>query len=215
MIVYVCSQYGGIEENYQTAKRYGKYVVSKGNMAIIPHTMLHGIVDDRNPEERIQALELGKKLMTLCDEVWVFGGKVSPGMEGEITEAARLGKTIKYVKCLPTASVREEAITLCLTEYNKYFNGLITPVISEDIAVFIKQGVSDKLITHCMGIAARRQRPWIYCKRILERCVCERIYTLEEFEAGKAAKKQNQMATYDAQAVEEILKKGGTICEKI
>lgn len=206
MNIYVCSPYGGQEENYETAKRYGKYVIDRGHMAIIPHTMLHGVVDDRITEQRTNALALGKQLMTLCDEVWVFGQNVTCGMEGEINEAVRTGKPIKYIKCLPSITGQAIAISLCLKEYNNYFSGFLTRVISDDMSHFIRYGVSEKLILHCMGIASRRQKPWIYCKRILDRCLSENILTVEDFDKRKAEGKKNEHFGYTDEELKQIEK---------
>lgn len=206
MNIYVCSPYGGQEENYETAKRYGKHVIDQGHMAVIPHTMLHGVVDDRITEQRTNALALGKLLMTLCDEVWVFGQKITCGMEGEINEAVRINKPIKYIKSLPNRTGQAIAISLCLKEYNNYFTGFLTGVISDDMSHFIRYGVSEKLILHCMGIAARRQKPWIYCKRILDRCLSENVYTVEDFEKRSAAPKQNESFGHSSSELNEIEK---------
>lgn len=211
MIIYVCSPYGGQEENYETAKRFGKYVIEHGHIAIIPHTMLHGVVDDNILEQRLSALALGKQLMTLCDEVWVFGKNITSGMEGEINEAVRINKPIKYIKCLPSITGRAIAISICLKEYSNYFSGFLTPVISEDMSHFIRYGVSEKLILHCMGIAARRQKPWIYCKRILDRCLSENVYTVEDFDKRKAENKKNEHFGHtdgELKQIEEMINRG-------
>ena len=211
MNIYVCSPYGGQEENYETAKRYGKYVIDRGHMAIIPHTMLHGVVDDNVPEQRLNALALGKQLMTLCDEVWVFGQNVTCGMEGEINEAVRTNKTIKYIKYLPSIMGQATAISLCLKEYNNYFSGFLTRVITDDMSHFLRYGVSEKLILHCMGIASRRHKPWIYCKRILDRCLSENVYTVEDFEKrASGGKKKEEFGHTDGELrqIEEMINRG-------
>lgn len=210
MTVYICSPYGGQEENYEKAKKYGRYAAGRGHVPIIPHTMLHGVLDDRISEQRTSGLELGKRLMTLCDAVWVFGEQTTPGMQGEINEAVKLGKPVEYIKLMPQGDGQAEAISLCLKEYSKYFTGWITSVITEDIAHFIRCGITDKLIIHCMGIAARSQKPWIYCKRILERCQAEKIYTLEEFgrNANKNRANVSNFSTHDINQVEELINRG-------
>jgi len=41
-------------------------------------------MDDHNPEDRRKALEMNKKLLEFCDELWIFGDEITEGMKGEI-----------------------------------------------------------------------------------------------------------------------------------
>lgn len=91
MIVYVCSPYGGLQENYESAVEYCKWVVQEGNTPIASHVMLHGILSDDCPYQRKQGLAAGLELLKIVDEVWVFGDRISRGMAGEIAHAAKLG----------------------------------------------------------------------------------------------------------------------------
>ena len=54
------------------------------------------MLNDNNPEEREVGTLYGLSLLAICDEIWCFGDKLSPGMEQEIKEAKRLKKRIKY-----------------------------------------------------------------------------------------------------------------------
>jgi len=91
MIVYVCSPYGGLQENYENAVEYCKWVVKEGHTPVCSHVMLHGILSDDCPQQRKQGLAAGLALLEIVDEVWVFGDKISRGMAGEIAQATKIG----------------------------------------------------------------------------------------------------------------------------
>lgn len=91
MFVYVCSPYGGLQENYENALEYCKQVAQKGHIPIASHVMLHGILDDDCPFQRKQGLNAGLALVEIADEVWAFGDRITKGMAGEIAHAGKLG----------------------------------------------------------------------------------------------------------------------------
>jgi hypothetical protein len=90
MFVYVCSPYGGLQENYENAVEYCKWVAQEGHTPVASHVMLHGILSDDCPLQRKQGLAAGLELLKIVDEVWVFGDRISRGMAGEIAQAAKL-----------------------------------------------------------------------------------------------------------------------------
>ncbi len=96
--VYVASKYkGDVDSNVNDAINYCRLVISQGYMPIASHLLYPQILDDENPKERKLGLKFGLALLRICDEVWVFGS-LSQGMEGEIKEAKRLNKKIKFIK---------------------------------------------------------------------------------------------------------------------
>ena len=59
---------------------------------IAPHIYCTQFLDDRNPVERAEGLEMGLALLRLCSEVWVYGAdNLSEGMRGEIEYAKKNG----------------------------------------------------------------------------------------------------------------------------
>ena len=205
MKIYVCSSYGGLEENYDKAKKYAKYVLSKGHIPILSHTMLHGVLDDKYPPHREKGLEVGKLLMTLCDEIWVFGAEVTPGMAGEIMEAARLQIPVKEIKKLPTELTLADEVSVCLKEYDKHFTGLINTRVAYDIKECIDKGVSSELIIECMKKAARKSAAWNYAYGILKNCIAKGIFTAEEFLRENKKPQNNYMSTYDISELEKLI----------
>ena len=94
--VYVASRYAGdVVANTTAAIGYCRRVIKDGYMPIASHLLYPQILDDKNPAERELGLSFGLALLQMCDEVWVFG-KVTKGMAGEIEEAKKLKKQIRY-----------------------------------------------------------------------------------------------------------------------
>ena len=94
--VYLASRYAGdVVANTTAAIGYCRRVIQDGYMPIASHLLYPQILDDKNPAERELGLSFGLALLQMCDEVWVFG-KVTKGMAGEIEEAKKLKKQIRY-----------------------------------------------------------------------------------------------------------------------
>jgi sugar phosphate isomerase/epimerase len=83
-VIFVCSPFQGKQENIEKAKRYCRMLVDMGYIPIAPHVYFSQFMDDYNPEDRRRALEMNKKLLEFCDELWVFGDKITEGMREEI-----------------------------------------------------------------------------------------------------------------------------------
>jgi len=95
-IVYVCSPLrGDIKRNINKAKGYSRFVYAEGCIPLAPHIMFTQFLDDEDEDERKAGIEMGLKLLSVCDEIWVFGEKLSEGMNTEIEIAKKLGIKIK------------------------------------------------------------------------------------------------------------------------
>lgn len=87
-IVYICSPLSGdMDANQEAARRYCRYAVDSGYIPIAPHLLFPQFLNDDNPKERQLGLFFGNALMSKCSEVWVFGDRISAGMEAEIKRA--------------------------------------------------------------------------------------------------------------------------------
>ena len=103
-IVFICSPFkDDIEVNTSRAKRYGRYAVKKEVVPIIPHLMYPRFLDEDNSGERAIGLEMGLVLLSKCHEIWVFGSRISRGMEIEIEKAKEMKIPIRYhdIHCKP------------------------------------------------------------------------------------------------------------------
>lgn len=88
-VIYVCSPYAGDREaNAKRAERYCRFVWEQGGIPLAPHLLFPRFLCEDTPAERQAGLKMARKLLTMCDEVWVFGDRISQGMAAEIAEAA-------------------------------------------------------------------------------------------------------------------------------
>lgn len=211
LYIYVCSAYRREEDNYQKAIRFGQYVVRKGGIPIIPHTMLHGVLDDSIPEQRLIGLNVGKKLIKLCDAVWVFGkAEGSEGMLSEISIAKDEGIPITYVNITDVWGADEKTIALkkCLTRFEETYLS-VNRIVADDMIYYLDAGIEPELICESINIAARKNARWPYSKAILQRCFENKIFSLSEFRERQNKKRaaSGNFAAYDLEAFEDMLNK--------
>ncbi len=96
-IVYICSPYAGeVSKNVENARRYSRFAVDQGYIPLAPHLLFPQFLNDHNPKERQLGLFFGNALMSKCTEVWVFGSRISSGMEDEIKRARWKNYRIRY-----------------------------------------------------------------------------------------------------------------------
>lgn len=96
-IVYICSPFAGdIEANVAAARRYSRFAVDEGYIPIAPHLLFPQFLNDADPKERELGLFFGNALMSKCSEIWVFGNRISSGMEAEINRAKRKNYRLRY-----------------------------------------------------------------------------------------------------------------------
>jgi len=96
-LVYIASPFAGdTERNISRARGYCRFAVSKGCIPLAPHLLYPQFMDDEDKEQREQGIRFALTLLAKCDELWVFGDKISVGMSREIAKAKRKGKTIRY-----------------------------------------------------------------------------------------------------------------------
>ena len=96
-LVYVASPFAGdTEYNVSKARGYCRFAVSKGCIPIAPHLLYPQFLDDSDKEQRELGLSFAIALLGKCDELWVFGEKVSVGMATEIAKAKERGMPIKH-----------------------------------------------------------------------------------------------------------------------
>ena len=97
---YICSPYrDNPRVNVMRARQYCKFAVSKGRIPLAPHLYFPQFLSEI--DEREKAMSMNLELLRLCGEVWVFGERITEGMETEIAHAERLRKNIRYLttKC--------------------------------------------------------------------------------------------------------------------
>ena len=92
-LVYIASPYAGdVEGNVAFAKAACRYAAAKGYTPVAVHLMY--------PQA---GLKMGRRVLAVCEEIWLCGERMSAGMKAEEAEAKRLGIPIRLV---PSSSVR-------------------------------------------------------------------------------------------------------------
>lgn len=95
-IVYICSPYSGDTAlNTKKARAFCRYAVSQGCIPVAPHLLLPQFMSE--DDERELCLFMGQVLLTKCSEVWVFGDRISAGMQAEISRAENRDMVIRYI----------------------------------------------------------------------------------------------------------------------
>jgi len=96
-LVYICSPYSGdIEQNTEAARRYSRFAVDSGYIPVTPHLLYPQFMNDGDQQQRELGLRFALILLGKCDELWVFGDRISNGMQREIAKATKRGIHIRY-----------------------------------------------------------------------------------------------------------------------
>lgn len=96
-LVYIASPFAGdTERNVIMAQGYCRFAVSKGCIPLAPHLLYPQFMDDGDKAQRDLGIRFALILLGKCDELWVFGGRISEGMSREIAKAKRRGMPVRY-----------------------------------------------------------------------------------------------------------------------
>lgn len=89
-LVYIAHPYGGKPENLERARRWLRWAWRSNHDDGFLAPWIEGCtaLGDRTPESRDRGLEFDQQVVSMCDELWLVGGEISPGMKVE-EEAAR------------------------------------------------------------------------------------------------------------------------------
>ena len=97
-MIYVCSPYrGDVAENIAFAKRCCLEVIRAGEVPFAPHIYFTQFLNDNIPQERELGITCGLEVLSLCNEIWFFGDKITDGMLAEIDYAKQHGIDIVYM----------------------------------------------------------------------------------------------------------------------
>ena len=95
-LVYIAFPFAGDAEcNTRKAQDYCRFAVSKNYVPLAPHLMYPQFLDDNDKSERELGLFFALVLLGKCDELWIFGERISNGMAREIAKAEKRGIPIK------------------------------------------------------------------------------------------------------------------------
>lgn len=94
-VVYIAHPIGSGEDrerNRANAQKWCAYLAERHGIAPVADWIL--LSGEWTEDKRELGLSIDKALIERCDEVWMVGGRVSPGMHIEAEHARCLGKTV-------------------------------------------------------------------------------------------------------------------------
>ncbi len=96
-LVYICSPFSGkVKKNKRKARKYCRFALEQHSIPFAPHLLFPQFMDDNSSEERQLAMFMNLIMLGHCDELWVFGDRISAGMKQEIHKAERKHMIIRY-----------------------------------------------------------------------------------------------------------------------
>ena len=96
-LVYIASPFAGdTEYNTSRARGYCRFALGRGCIPLAPHLHYPQFMDDSDRDERELGLFFAIVLLGKCDELWVFGERISNGMSREIAKAKKRGIPVRY-----------------------------------------------------------------------------------------------------------------------
>lgn len=125
--VFICSPYrGNIEENTKSAQFFTKIIIGTGRVPVAPHLYFPQFLNEENPHERMNGIEMGLELMNVCDEVYVFGFTITEGMKFELEHARKKRIPVRlYDEYMNAVNLRTLPIDERATsEYRRAIKGL-------------------------------------------------------------------------------------------
>lgn len=103
-LVYISSPYAGdVDRNVRDAIQYCRFAVEMGCIPFAAHLHFPQILRDDDPAERKLGLDMALVMLDRCRCLWVFGDRMSSGMEQEYKRAMQRGYPIRWF----TAGCRE------------------------------------------------------------------------------------------------------------
>ena len=96
-LVYICSPFAGdTERNMEKARHYCRFAVRSACIPLAPHLLFPQFMDDAVAAERSLAMFMNMVLLCRCEQIWVFGSRISAGMAAEIEKAERRNMPVRY-----------------------------------------------------------------------------------------------------------------------
>lgn len=109
-LVYVASPFAGdTARNTENAIRYSRFAVDSGAIPLAPHLLLPRYMSEET--EREEAMFMNMVLLGRCEQLWVFGDRITEGMAAEIARAQKRRMPIRYFteECKETTYEQSES----------------------------------------------------------------------------------------------------------
>lgn len=199
--IFICANYAGLEENYFKFLRYCKYVADKGHVPISIVTMYHSALDENVPAQNDIIISAAKQLLSICDEVWVFG-KCSESLIANVSES---GKPVIYVKDSFSLNDSSVILSVIMQEYVVQTGKPTNRGILESALYYLNQGITSELIIAAIKKTAKANAGWNYTEGILKNCLTRGITTSEQFSHNDNIKQKTDYSAYDLDLFEQML----------
>ena len=97
-VVFIAHAYcGDPEVNLFDTERYIRYAIKQGQHPCCPWYAMVRSLDDMDGDDRERGVKASLEILSRCDELWVCGDEISPGVELEIDRANALRLPVVYV----------------------------------------------------------------------------------------------------------------------
>lgn len=97
-LVYIASPLSGdVEQNLDFARQACLNAMAQGVTPFAPHLLYTQMLDDNDPSQRELGMQMGNQMLALCDELWLCGDRISPGMASEEQLAKSLLIPVKTI----------------------------------------------------------------------------------------------------------------------
>lgn len=91
LLVYICSPYSGdVEATVVLARRFSACAASARQIPLAPHLHYPQFMDETDPDARELAMFFNRFLLSKCEQLWAYIGRVSAGMRAEIDWAHQM-----------------------------------------------------------------------------------------------------------------------------
>jgi hypothetical protein len=105
-LVYIASPLSGdVAQNLGFARQACRYAVDQGAAPFALYLLCPQILNDNDPAERQLGIDMGNQMLELCEELWLCGDRISPGMDGERQLAVELGIPVRQISTQEILSV--------------------------------------------------------------------------------------------------------------
>jgi len=96
-LVYIAHPLGAAADRPENIRRAAKWVAWAATQGVIPVATWIALAQVWDESRREEGLALDLRLIERCDEVWLCGPRVSPGMHAEASHAERLGISVRML----------------------------------------------------------------------------------------------------------------------
>lgn len=128
------------------------------------------------------------KLMEMCDEVWVYDDPaVCLNCQNDVTFAHGMGKPV--VEMYKKNYLEDMQLGEVMAHYQQCLGGFPPRMAVNDIAFYLKKGISSDVIKNAIDVGVRGNKPWGYINAILSRYLKEGIFTMDKLQELNNAKK--------------------------